>query len=201
MSKNFIQVCESNITRYTRGGFLVGDYIEFVKGFKEHEPYKKLAKNVQDLIDQMIDSGLHIRVVGINDTTPTRYPGNPDTDAGGVILNIALDNGGGRYTHYTVLPPCCAEPVNYYPNLAPLPDGVVRPNGEILKPVEFVADNTNKEQEDQNTKTDEGGKKKRKTDSKLATGYTKLKSSPNERESSPAVSDHTHEYLKGLAGY
>ena len=200
MTKNFLQVCESNITRYTRGGFLVGDTIKFVKDFKSHEPYKQLSKNVQDLIDQMIESGLNIRVVGINDSTPAYIPGNPETQTGGVVLNIALDNGGGRYTHYSILPPCCAEPVDFYPNLAPLPDGVIRPNGELIKPVEFVADTTNKEQEDQTTKTDDGKKTKKKTDAKLATDYTKLKSSTAKGVESPAVDSYTVKYLKDLIG-
>ena len=30
MSKQFLKICESQITRYTRGGFLIGDCIKFV---------------------------------------------------------------------------------------------------------------------------------------------------------------------------
>jgi hypothetical protein len=47
----------------------------------------------------MIETGLHVRVVGIKDTTSPRYPGNPQTSYADVSLTLALDSGGGRYTH------------------------------------------------------------------------------------------------------
>lgn len=201
MAKNFIQLCESTTSRYTRGGFLVGDYIKFVNGFKEHEPYKRLAQNVRDIIDQMIESGLHVRVVGINDVNPTRYPGSADTESGEVTLRIALDNGGGRFTHYTTLPTCCAKPIDYYPNLAPMPDNVVRPNGEVIKPVEYKRVDSNKEAEDQQTKADGGNKKKVKIDLSLPEKNTKIKSSPAKDAESPAGASTVIDYLKYMLGH
>ena len=51
MEKKFIKVCESAISRYTRGGVLVGDYVEFVKGYKSHPEFKELHDNIKDAID------------------------------------------------------------------------------------------------------------------------------------------------------
>ena len=98
--KKFLTLFESYFSRYERGGFLVGDVFKFNDGFKSTEGYKKLGQNTKDMIDQMIESGLHVRVVGIKDTTSPRYPGNPQTSSTDVELTLALDNGGGRYTHY-----------------------------------------------------------------------------------------------------
>lgn len=125
MEKKFIDLLENTMTRYTRGGFLVGDYVKFKKGFEKEDFYKRLGSNVVDLIKQMIDSGLHIRVVGIKNQYPAIYPGNEETANGLVAIDLALDNMGGRYSHHVTVDPCCLERIEYYPNLAPIPDSVV----------------------------------------------------------------------------
>ena len=104
--KKFVNLHESYMRRYERGGFLVGDVFKFNDNFKSSDSYRTLGSNTQGLIDQMLDSGLHIRVVGIKDTAPARYPANPATSSIDVNLDIALDTGGGRYSlvHYH----CCA---------------------------------------------------------------------------------------------
>ena len=56
--KKVLSLYESYITRYERGGFLVGDIFKFNNNFRSSEDYKALGQNVKDLIDQMIDSGL-----------------------------------------------------------------------------------------------------------------------------------------------
>jgi hypothetical protein len=196
MAKKFLNVCESALTRYARGGFLTGDVVRFVDGFKSHDPYKCLGGNVKQLIDEIIAAGLNIRVVGINDADPQRYPGNPETMTGKVVVNIALDSGGGRYTHYCTVPSCCIEPIDFYPNLAPFPDSVVRPNGTIIKPVEFVANTDNKEATDQTTMVDQGGKKKTVLIG-LPTKNVKMKASTVKGATSPAVDSYTIKYMEG----
>ena len=74
--KKFVKLHESYMRRYERGGFLVGDVFKFNDNFKSSDGFKQLGTNTQDLINQMIDSGLHIRIVGIKDTSPARYPAN-----------------------------------------------------------------------------------------------------------------------------
>jgi hypothetical protein len=196
MTKKFLSVCESALTRFARGGFLTGDVVRFVDKFKSHEPYKALGSNVQAMIDEIIAAGLNIRVVGINDADPQRYPGNPDTMTGNVVVNIALDNGGGRYTHYCTIPSCCIEPVEHYPNLAPMPDGVVRPNGTIIKPEEFEFNTDNKEAEDQTMKADQGGVKKSVMVG-LPTKNIKMKAVTVKGATSPAVDAYTIKYMQG----
>lgn len=196
MTKKFLTVMESALTRYARGGFLVGDVVQFKDGFAREDAYKSLGSNVQDMIKHMIDSGLHIRVVGINDATPTRYPGNPDTMTGEVVLNLALDNGGGRYTDYCTVPACCVDSVHHYPNLAPLPDGMVRPNGTIIKPQEFEYNTDDKLAADQTMHADQDGKKK-KVVVTLPTKNTRIKATTPKGASTPAVDDYTIKYMEG----
>ena len=191
MGKKYLTLVETYLSRFERGGFLVGDVFKFNDNFKSSEAYKKLGYNSQELIDQMIDTGLHVRVVGIKDTTSPRYPGNPQTSSADVSLTLAVDNGGGRYTHYVNIAPELGTSVSFYPNLPPIPDAMRRPNNVNVKPKELET------QDHISNKTDKGDSKLSDTNISLATSNTVLKS--NSVTPDPAVSANNHEYLKGLA--
>ena len=77
--RRYLTLVETYMRRFQRGGFLVGDVLKFNKNFKSDSSYQKLGSNVKELIDQMIDSKLHIRVIGIKNQVGGWYPGNPDT--------------------------------------------------------------------------------------------------------------------------
>ena len=88
--KKFVSLHESYMRRYERGGFLVGDVFKFNDNFKSTDEFKALGTNTQELLQQMIDSGQHVRVVGIKDNTSARYPANTDTTTLDVVLDLAL---------------------------------------------------------------------------------------------------------------
>jgi hypothetical protein len=136
MEKKFVKICESAMSRYTRGGLLVGDYVEFVKGYKTHDYYKNLNSNIQDAIEELIKSNLRIRVCGINDYYPTNFPGNPDISNGKVVVKVAADQGGGRYLYSITVDPCLLQTLDFYPNLAPLPDAFNREDNITMSPEE-----------------------------------------------------------------
>jgi len=189
--KKFIALFESVMTRMTRGGFLIGDVFKFNDNFKTHESYKNLGRNVQDMIDQMIDSGLHIVVVGIKNNSPTIYPGSSETSSLHVTLDIALDNMGGRFTHYCSIPADLGQPMDFDPNLSPIPDGVRRKDKVTIKPEEVTED-----EENLSNKVDRG-------DGKLVQGQIRLPKKNTQIPSkaitpSPAVNTQMKEYLKGL---
>ena len=96
--KRFLPLLENYMRRYERGGFLVGDVFKFNDDFKSNDGYKQLGQNVKDQIEDLINSGLHVRVVGIKDTSPQRYTAN---DNGSLlpVLDVAVDTGGGRFSH------------------------------------------------------------------------------------------------------
>lgn len=193
MGKKYLTLVETYLSRFERGGFLVGDVFKFNDNFKSSEMYKKLGRNSQELIDQMIDTGLHVRVVGIKDTTSPRYPGNPQTSSADVSLTLAVDNGGGRYTHYVNVSPELGTPESYYPNLPPIPDAVIRPNNVNIKPKEL------EKQDNIANKTDKGDNKLSDTNIYLANKNTTIPSKAV--TPSPDVGSNNYEYLKGLETY
>ena len=192
--KKFVQLHESYMRRYERGGFLVGDIFKFNDNFKGSDGFKELGTNTQDLINQMIDSGLNIRIVGIKDTDPARYPANPATASIDVILDIALDTGGGRYSHYCSIPGELGQAVQYAPNLSPIPDAMRRPDDVNIKPKEFVED-----EEMLSNRSDRGGTEPHEltpTNRTLAKKNTVIPSDPV--TPSQAVTSYTNEYLSDL---
>jgi hypothetical protein len=136
MEKKFIKLMETTTTALIRGGFLVGNYVKFVKNYKSKPAYKDLNDSVKEAIDDLAKSKLNVRVVGINDKQPLRYPGNADLMTGEVILALAEDQGGGRTYGNVFVPSCLCKVVEHYPNQAPFPDEWTYDNKEIHKPVE-----------------------------------------------------------------
>lgn len=192
MAKKYLMLVEDYMRRFERGGFLVGDIFEFNKNFKTEDDYKNLGQNVKDSIDEMIASGLHIRVVGIKDGTGARFPGSEQSAVADVQLTLALDNTGGRFTHYVSVSPSLGQPGDSgYPGLTPIPDNIKRKNKVNIKP-------KNVEKYDNvSNKTDRGDGKHTETERTLATKNTVL---PHKSTStSPAVASYTHHYLGNLA--
>ena len=193
--KKFVKLHESYMRRYERGGFLVGDVFKFNDKFKQIDCYKDLPTNTKDMLTKMIDSGLHIRVVGIKDTSPSRYPANPDTSSLDVNLDLALDEGGGRMSHYVTIPGLLGQAVQYYPNLLPIPDALKRPSNVNIKPEEFVED-----EEHLSNRSDRGGTEPHEltpTERSLPKQNTVIPSDPV--TPSPAVASYTNQYLSDLA--
>lgn len=125
MVKKFDTLLESSMSRYTRGGFLVGDYVKFVKGFKKHAEYESLGSNVKELIDELNSSDKHIRVRGIHNQYPSRAPGHIENSNGNVFVVIAQDEGGGREYNYITVPSCLLDVVKQEtPSLPALPDSM-----------------------------------------------------------------------------
>ena len=192
--KKFVNLHESYMRRYERGGFLEGDVFKFNDNFKSSDSFKALGSNTQGLIDQMLDSGLHIRVVGIKDTEPTRYPASSDQSSLDVNLDIALDTGGGRYSHYCTIPCCLGQAVQYAPNLLPIPDAMRRKSKVNIKPEEVVED-----EEMLSNRADRGGLEPHEltpTERSLPTKNTKIPCDPV--TPSPAVTSYTQQYLGDL---
>ena len=192
--KKFVHLHESYMRRYERGGFLVGDVFEFNDDYESTECYKALPKATKDLLTKMKDSGLHIRVVGIKDTAPTRYPASSQQSSLNVNLNLALDEGGGRYSHYVTVPGTMGHAVQYAPNLLPIPDTLYRKSNVNIKPEEYVED-----EEMISNRSDRGGTEPHElspTERSLPKQNTTIPSDP--ATPSPAVTSYTNQYLSDL---
>ncbi len=195
--KKFVTLHESYMRRYQRGGFLVGDVFKFNNDFKGSDGYKSLGVNTQGLIDNMIDSGLHVRVVGIKDTDPARYPANPDTSSLDVVLDIALDTGGGRYSHHCSIPASLGQSVEYAPNLLPIPDAMRRKSDVIIKPEEInTTDTPVSDVSPLGTDAADGPDEGRARDMALPKQNVEIPSDP--ATPSPEVTSYTNQYLGDL---
>jgi len=188
--KKFLNLCEAYHTRLDRGGFLVGDVFKFNDNFKNADEYKALGANTKDTIDQMIDSGLHIRVTGIKDDPSPRYPGNPQTSSMDVVLVLALDNGGGRYSHFIHVPYTLGTAVSYAPGLPPIPDAVKRKNNTNIKPQKY------EQGDNPSNMSDKGDGKLSRSNISNPSSNTSLPGSS--AKDSGKVSNYTYRYLDGL---
>jgi hypothetical protein len=137
MEKKFIKLLETAMSRATRGGFLVGDYVELVKNYKSHDEYKELHDDIKTKIDALTKSDLLIRVINVNDIPALRFPGNTDLMTGQVSVTIAQDQGGGRYFEPIVVAPCLLKRIEHYPNYPKFPDSFNQNSKVTLKPEEI----------------------------------------------------------------
>ena len=173
---------------------LLATFLSLMIILKARTGLNKLGKTTQELITQMIDSGLNIRIVNIKDTSPARYPANPDTSSLDVVLDIALDTGGGRYSHYCSVPGGLGHAVEFYPNLLPVPDAMRRADKVNIKPEEYVED-----EEMIANRSDRGGTEPHDltpTERTLPKKNTVIPSDPV--TPSQAVTSYTNEYLSDL---
>lgn len=187
-TKKFKTLFEAAMNRYQRSGFLYGDRVEFVDNYKSHDEYKDLGQNVKDMLDQMVNSGLHIRVTDIKNKYPSITAANSTQSTGQVFLDIALDSGGGRYTHLCTIPSCLVKHIDDGHNLPPIPDAFRRKNKFTFKPEELEQD-----EEHITRKTDRGSGKLTPTELSLPKSNTKLPSEPASKD--PAI----NAYVKALA--
>jgi hypothetical protein len=191
MNSKFEKLYEAAMDRYQRAGFLVGDRVQFVDGFKSKESYKALGTNTQELIGKMIESGLNIRVSNITNASPSYFPANPEYSSGDKsILDVALDSGGGRYTLRAAVPADLVEKLDDEQNLPPIPDEQKRKDPITIKPEEMEEDS-----EHITRNTDRGDAKLSKTELDLPTKNTKLPSTPAKGTNDPVINT----YMKALA--
>ena len=185
----FQPLYEAAMDRFQRGGFLVGDRLEFKDGFRKDEAFKQLGDNVQEMLDKMIESGLNIRVTGIKNEYPSYYAANPTQSTGsGMFLDVALDSGGGKYTHLCTVPACLVEPISDGVNLSPIPDKWKRANEVQIEPKELEQD-----EEHITRQTDRGDANLSKTELALPDKNVKIQSNPVSPD--PAVNS----YMKAMA--
>lgn len=187
MQKKFEKLFESVYQRYQReGGFLIGDYVKFKDNYKSADHYKNLNDDVKARLDAMADSGLNIRVVDDKSYMPAATPANPAGNGVQLALTIALDQGGGRYSDYTLCCPSILDKIDTYPNLMPLSK-----EREIVKKVNIKPEELESDEENQSNLSDTQGK------GKLGFGDRSLK---NKNVSLPNKSAKatTAMYLKGL---
>lgn len=131
--KKFLHLFEYYMAKYpargTQSGFMQNDVFKFNDNFKSDEAYADLPTNVKEIIDEFIETGLHLRVRGIS----------PEGDK----LTLSVDHGGGRYVGNLDVPCRLGEPVDFGVNLPPIADVQKRKDNVNITPQEVEVDAEN----------------------------------------------------------
>jgi hypothetical protein len=166
MKSRYLSLLENHQRRYQIAGYLMGDYVKFADNYKSTKCYKDMPPTMQQAIDDVADMGknMNLRVVAVKNEYPSRSPGNEFNTNGSVVLDIALDYGGGRYYNVITVPTGVVTRLDYGVNYAPLPAALKRDNMITIKP-EPVEMDANTDTYKQTRMTDQGGKIKDSDDS------------------------------------
>lgn len=143
MGKRFDKIFESVCNRYALGGYLPGDIIQFRSAYKSTDCYKSMNTVMQQEIDELIKSGLNIRVVQVGDKMSGASTGNQHKSADMVVITVAADEGGGRYYKAFTVTPNMIDLVDQSDFSPKIPDKFYHNSKVDLKPVEYVTDHQN----------------------------------------------------------
>lgn len=193
----FINLYESSIQRFTRGGFLVGDLVKIKESSLSDDFFKKQASNYIDKVREFVSSGLNIRISAIKPVYPNAMaPGNIQNEAESFLCDIVLEKAPGLYYSFITVPAHVLEHIDTGINLAPVPDSLKRPNNEIIDPEDITqhSDPTSYMSPYRQTlTTDKGNARDSKTENNLPTSNTKIPSDPAKDDKDPA--SYTARYL------
>lgn len=139
MRNKFLTLVENNITRYTNGGMLVGDIVKLADGYKTHEAFKDLSKDMQKAIEDFFKANdLNKRIVNIKTYYPTSAPNNDDNRGSCFTVEVAAETAPGRYDkeHKISVPNCILTVVPQDgANLPPVPASLKKKEKINHKPV------------------------------------------------------------------
>lgn len=198
MKKRFVDLYESIINRYNRGGFLAGDVVKFIPDVTKDEFFKKVDKGYKDKIEEYSKSGETLRVRNIKSTFPAVMgAGNSDYNGYSFGIEVCREIAPGRFDNESIVVPqnLLARITDEYPNLPAVPDKFKRKDTTQIKPIEV------KDEAEENTAlspnrtrtSDRGDNKDTKSEVSLYNKNTKIPSSPAKDSSDPA--SYTARYL------
>ena len=199
----FINLYESAIQRFTRGGLLVGDLVKFKKNIFDDDFFKNQSANYADKVKSFIDSGLNIRVSSIKTVRPSYQPGNVYNEGSEFLADVVLEKAPGLYYDFITVPVRILEHFDTGINLAPVPDSLryddksstdISELGTTKKGAEALLDPFR-----QTRTTDQGNGKDSNSQTYLPSQNTRISSSPSEDAKDPSIyspqKDYTKNYL------
>lgn len=199
MKRNFVDLYESAMQRYTLGGLLAGDLVVFREGAFNDPWYKGLGVNTKEKIQSMVNSGLNLRVSAIKTVLPA-VQGAGNTDYTGTEFNadITAEIAPGKYMDFVTVPGRLLEPKSSYPNLPEVPE--VFKKDDPSRRVNIKPKKVKDESEEvpfispKDTRlSDLGNNKLSKGDRELLNTNVKIPSSPVANHKDPA--SYTYQYL------
>jgi hypothetical protein len=199
MKRNFVELYESAMQRYTLGGFLAGDLVTFKEGALRDPWFKDKGTNTVEKIKNMMNSGLNLRVSAIKNIYPSVYgAGNTDYNGDQVNLDITSEIAPGKYMDFITIPSRLVEPKSTYPNLPDVPEVFKKddPSKKVhIKPKKVKDENQEVPfySPGQTRLSDVGNKKLSKGDRELLNTNVKIPSTPAVGHADPA--SYTAKYL------
>lgn len=141
MGKKFDEIYESIASRTTSGGYLPGDIVTFRQNYKSCDSYKSLPSKIRQDLDEMVKSGLNIKVVQVGNNLSGVSGNNQDKLPTNTVITVAADHGGGRwYSTIAVSPEMIDLAENDGVNLPKIPDQFRRDDKVNYKPEKFKRD-------------------------------------------------------------
>lgn len=199
----FINLYESAIQRFTRGGLLIGDLVKFKGDALSDDFFKNQTKNYSEKVKSFINSGLNIRVSSVKPVRPSYQAGNVYNESSEFLVDIVLEKAPGLYYEFMTVPMRVLEHIDTGVNLAPIPDSLryddkssteIRELGSAKKGSEALLDPYR-----QTRTTDQGNGKDSKSVSELGNVNVRIPSSPSVDAKSPSLftpqKDYTKNYL------
>ena len=147
MGKKFDEVYdaiyEAVNARNQVGGYLPGDVVKFRKNYKRSECYNAMNSLLKQDLDELVNSGLNIRVTQVGDKLANMSTNNQHKTADNIVITVAGDYGGGRhYSSFTVTPEMIDIVTSNDPSYK-IPDQFIRDDKTNWKPEEYMADEKN----------------------------------------------------------
>ena len=170
MGKKFDAIYEAVVSRNNVGGYLNGDIVKFRPSYKSTACYKSMHTPMQTELDELVKSGLNIKVVQVGDKLANVSMANQHKTADQAVITVAGDQGGGRYYNSITVSADMIDMVDAGDPSPNIPDQYYRKDATNFKPVEWKAD-----QQNITRVTDKGNGKNTPTDLKLAGESTRLK--------------------------
>jgi hypothetical protein len=170
MGKKFDNIYETVLQRGVIGGYLPGDIVKFRPNYKSCDCYKAMNSVMQTELDDLVKSGLNIRVVQVGDKLSGFSSGNQHKTADNVVITVSGDQGGGRSYGAIAVSPMMINVVSSNEFAPAVPDQFRRDDSVKMKPEVYKVDTKHITR-----LTDKGNGKNTPTNLKLAGEGTKLK--------------------------
>ena len=165
MGIKFDEIYESVVSRYQIGGYLPGDIVKFRPDYKSCDCYKSMHSTMKKELDELVKSGLNIKVIQVGDKLSGASAGNQHKTADNVVITVAADQGGGIHYGSIAVKPDMIDVVDTNNPNPTVPDQFYRDDEKYLngKTEKYVDD-----MKHITRLTDKGNKRNTPTNLKLA---------------------------------
>ena len=143
MGKKFDSIYEAVVSRYNVGGYLPGDIVKFRPSYKNTPTYKAMHSNMQKELDELVNSGLNIKVVQVGSKTYNHSSALDHKTADNVVITVAGDHGGGRHYGSIAVSPEMIDIEDASNPTPKIPDQFYRKDDTNWKPEEWKSDQQN----------------------------------------------------------